>query len=330
MALLVFLTFLSLIVNQYVPVWMKDSEAAHMSVALGQFSDFKSSVDLQMLSIRAAQLSRTHHIPLASFTPIQLGIDGVPIFTSPTVGTLMSRPQESTWAVEFRKNVTLQSGGTATYTITERSSGLIRLTVPNRYYVQQDIIYENGAVIRAQRDGHFVRVEPPFSLLRNNQSVELGYTIYSLFGQSSLSGTTTEGIHHKVIGDDVFIHEDLRTDVFINATTRYGLAWFSYFNETFAGAYHVSGVDYEGGTCSTGTYRFCRDITNGVVTFVWVRNPFYYVSATYNPVTRIYTFNVQIENDVAGTDPVVPTINLFALEHGYVNTAVGTITSGGI
>jgi len=36
MALLVFLTFLSLITNQYVPVWMKDSEAGHMGEALGQ------------------------------------------------------------------------------------------------------------------------------------------------------------------------------------------------------------------------------------------------------------------------------------------------------
>ncbi|HYM39678.1 MAG TPA: hypothetical protein VEY12_05985, partial [Thermoplasmata archaeon] len=39
MALLVFLTFLSLIVNQYVPVWMKDSEAAHMDSAVGQLAD---------------------------------------------------------------------------------------------------------------------------------------------------------------------------------------------------------------------------------------------------------------------------------------------------
>ena len=330
MALLVFLTFLSLIVNQYVPVWMKDSEAAHMNVALGQISDFKSSVDLQMLSMRVAQQSRTHHIPLAAFTPVALGIDGVPIFSSPTVGTLESRPNESPWSVEFRKNVTLQSGGSTTYSIVERSSGTIQLTVPNRYYVPQALIYENGAVIKSQGDGDFVRVEPPFSVLRNNQSVEIGYTLYSLFGASSLTGTSTEGIHHKVIGDDVFAHEDLRSDVFINATTRHGLAWYNYFNKTLAGAYDVSGIDYQGGTCSSGTYRFCRNIAGGIVTFVWVRNPFYYVSASWVPATRTYTFNVQIFNDVAGTNPTVPTIVLFALEHGYVNTAVGTISAGGI
>src|SRR4030067_63250 len=46
MALLVFLTFLSLIVNQYVPVWMKDTEASHMSGAFGQLGTFKGSVDV--------------------------------------------------------------------------------------------------------------------------------------------------------------------------------------------------------------------------------------------------------------------------------------------
>ena len=43
MALLVFLTFMSLIVNQYVPVWMKDSEASHMGAA---FASFVLSVSL--------------------------------------------------------------------------------------------------------------------------------------------------------------------------------------------------------------------------------------------------------------------------------------------
>jgi len=55
MALLVFLTFISLIVNQYVPAWMKDSEASHMNTALGQFGGIKGSIDLQMLAAEAAQ-----------------------------------------------------------------------------------------------------------------------------------------------------------------------------------------------------------------------------------------------------------------------------------
>src|SRR6266511_1857147 len=86
MALLVFLTFLSLITNQYVPVWMKDSEAGHMGEALGQIGKFKSDIDLQMLAAQTANLVGRHYIPVTTFSSVKLGVDGVPIFASPTLG----------------------------------------------------------------------------------------------------------------------------------------------------------------------------------------------------------------------------------------------------
>src|SRR2546425_500812 len=92
MALLVFLTFLSLIVNQYVPVWMKDSEASHMNGALGQFGGIKGAIDLQILAAQAAQISGTHYIPVTASSAVSLGVDGVPIFAASTLGTLQSFP----------------------------------------------------------------------------------------------------------------------------------------------------------------------------------------------------------------------------------------------
>src|SRR5256885_4860483 len=65
MALLVFLTFLSVIVNQYVPIWMKDSEASHMNLSLGQFGGIKGDIDLQMLAAQASADAGTFHIPEA-------------------------------------------------------------------------------------------------------------------------------------------------------------------------------------------------------------------------------------------------------------------------
>src|SRR5438046_9753738 len=53
MALLVFLTFLSVIVNQYVPIWMTGSEASQMNTVLGQVGGIKGEVDLQMLAAPA-------------------------------------------------------------------------------------------------------------------------------------------------------------------------------------------------------------------------------------------------------------------------------------
>src|SRR3977135_2063613 len=88
MALLVFLTFLSVIVNQYVPIWMKDSEASHMNTALGQFGGVRGYIALQMLAPPAAADAGTFHIPVTTAPAVNLGVDGVPIFSSPTPGTL--------------------------------------------------------------------------------------------------------------------------------------------------------------------------------------------------------------------------------------------------
>jgi hypothetical protein len=45
MALLVFMTFLSMFTNSYIPVWMQDNERAHMSQAINQFGDSRRGRD---------------------------------------------------------------------------------------------------------------------------------------------------------------------------------------------------------------------------------------------------------------------------------------------
>src|SRR5438445_742533 len=142
MALLVFLTFLSLIVNQYVPVWMKDSEASHMNGALGQFGGIKGAIDLQILAAQAAQISGTHYIPVTASSAVSLGVDGVPIFAASTLGTLQSFPDGGPFTVSFDYLIR----GVSTH-VQEQSNGSIELDVGNRYYVPQKIAYENGAVV---------------------------------------------------------------------------------------------------------------------------------------------------------------------------------------
>src|SRR5256886_17514089 len=74
MALLVFLTFLSLIVNQYVPVWMKDSDASHMNGPLRQFAGIKGAIDLQILSSQSAQITGTHYLPVTASSAVRVGV----------------------------------------------------------------------------------------------------------------------------------------------------------------------------------------------------------------------------------------------------------------
>jgi len=163
----------------------------------------------------------------------------------------------------------------------------------------------------------------------DNQSAEIGFVLFSLFGESSITGTTTEGIHHKVIGDNQFDHTNLTSDVWINATRRYGLAWYNFFNTSLGGAYDVDGGDFDG-NCSSGTYRFCRGISGNRVIFVWVDIPYYRLETTWNSGTQDYTFRLRIKNDWTNVDPVVPRLDLFSLEHGFANTVVGSLQAGSI
>ena len=127
MALLVFLTFLSLIVNQYVPVWMKEAEAAHMSSAFGQMAALKGNVDLQILSATTAENAGLPYIPVTTFAPVTLGVDGIPIFTSPTIGELGLRSDSSPWTTQF-----VYSVRGVPQTVNQPSSGRITLDVFNR------------------------------------------------------------------------------------------------------------------------------------------------------------------------------------------------------
>src|SRR3990170_278917 len=175
MALLVFLTFLSLIVNQYVPVWMKDSEASHMSGAFGQMGTFKGNVDLQMLAALMAQNAGVHHVPITTFSPVTLGVDGIPIFAGATLGTLDSFPLQSPWTTQLAYNIR----GVSTK-LNESSSGRIVLDVFNRYYLHQAIIYENGAVVRWQNDGQSIRANPTFEVEVVNNTVQVSWVQVSL------------------------------------------------------------------------------------------------------------------------------------------------------
>ena len=263
---------------------------------------------------------------MTAYSPVQLGIDGVPIFTAPTFGELISNTTASPWSVEFRKVL----AGTD-YNVQERSSGIAELSVANRYFVAQDIRYENGAVIRHQVDGQFIVVEPSFQVIKNNQSVVVGAVLMSLFGASGIAGSQTEGIHHKVVGVDTFAHENITSDLYINGTTELGVAWYYFFNKTLSEGYGVSGNAYGSpASCTAPVYKFCSSIVGRQVNFIWVDNPFYYAKVNWNAASSTYTVLIQLKNDYLGTDGVRPALTLISLEHGFANIAVGSINGASI
>ncbi len=316
MALLVFLTFLSLIVNQYVPVWMKDSESAHMNNALGQFGGLKGAIDLQVLAAQIAQAAGTHFIPVTSSSPVTLGLDGVPIFAAPTVGEIAVNPDASPWTVAFYYNIR----GVPTKS-QDTASGSIELNVGNRYYVPQKIGYENGAVARYQIDGQVIRAQPVFEPQNVNNSLELSFQLLSLYGRGSIAGTTTEIVNAKLFGLDrqeytgitsmTFQGKDVA--LFINHTSTYGLAWYSFLNNTLAQNLGVTTGSYTfaapGGTILL--VRFTGRINNTDI---------YTIEATYNPATFTYQMSLRILKQ-----SVLP-LSMFRLQHAYIQVGIGETT----
>ena len=313
MALLVFLTFMSLIVNQYVPVWMKDSEAAHMAGAFGQFGSFKGDIELQMLAAQVAQNAGRHYIPITKFSPVSLGLDGVPIFSSPTIGNLDSFPERGTFTTQFWYSIQ----GVPTW-VNESSSGRIVLDVFNRYYIHQVIVYENGGVIRWQDDGQAMRAFPTFEVDVVNGTVQIAWTQVSLFGTGSASGTTTEGVHSKVLGVDFQEYSRVTSDMYVNTTTPYGLAWVAFFNKTLGDAF---GID-SGAFKNCPSYCFSQSYLGVRTQIVSISTPYYKLYAQWKDPKQAYDVNVQIYNDPNNSKPFVMPITKLWIQHGFVNIAV--------
>jgi hypothetical protein len=232
MALLVFLTFMSLIVDQYVPVWMKDAESAHTNEAFGQFGTMKNSIDNQVLSCQVARFAGETCMRVTTFSPIRLGLDGVPLFSSPTAGELQMKPWEGNVTVAFS-----YQAGNFSIVVNETSSGLIDLHMYNRYFVQQRIIYENGAVLVYQLDGQFVGVSPHFIIDNRSEYIEISLSQITLFGSGSSSGVSTEGAQTRLINTESERYTNLSTDFNITLNTNYEVAWYNFYNDTLFEAF---------------------------------------------------------------------------------------------
>ena len=305
MALLVFLTFLSLIVNQYVPVWMKDSESAHMNTALGQFGGLKGAIDLQILAAQIAQSAGLHYIPVTASSPVTLGLDGVPIFAAPTVGEMNVKPDEGAWTVAFYYDIR-----GVTTKVEESATGAVELNVGNRYFVPQKIVYENGAVIRSQLDGQTVRAQPVFEPTRINNSLDLSFQLVSLYGRGGVAGTSTEIVNSKLFGLDRQDYEDLESTIWINHTSAYGLAWYSFFNATLAKEFGIT----------SGTFTRSPP-TGNLLSLDFIgkigSDQVYRVRANYNSQTTMWTVLVEVRD----TGPLP--LGMFRLQHAYVTVGVG-------
>jgi hypothetical protein len=242
MALLVFLTFLTLFTNSYVPVWMIDNERSHMNQAMDQFGAIKGKVD--DLVVMAEVTGRTD---LNMYGPVTLGANGIPVFASPTAGEVIYSPY-GVGNSSVRLNFTYTLASKHLW-VNDMSGGMLQLYAPNRYYVQQWVAYENGAIIVKQLDGQIIRGNPSLAIDKQatTSRLNVSWTQIALIGiNSTLAGTSTAGINIDMIYLDSQIYDNGTNPMTINLVfkTLYGQAWYNYLVSYLGGVTNIQGADY--------------------------------------------------------------------------------------
>lgn len=308
MALLVILTFFSIFINQYIPAWGKEAEAAHMNLALGNFGNMKSAVDGQILSAQAALNSGSTYIPTETYTPIQLGTEQVPVFASPTIGRLSGDGDAASWSVSFEYVIP----GNPPRQVNQVAAGNVHLQVDNRYHVPYTLAFEGGAILMSQSTGEAVRVDPRFAVLNTANGVEVGIVLVQLIGSGNVAGSGTEGVHTKLLAIDMQEYKDVSASLWVNHTTRFGTAWYNHLNTTLSLAFGVLESDF-----GDVSYNYTEN-PNG--TGQEVTTPFYRLSRVESG--QLHNLSLQIIHE-----PPEHRIFKIALYVAFVSIAVGRTSS---
>src|SRR3989442_480551 len=208
-------------------------------------------------------------------------IRGDETWVASTLGTTQSYPDAGPFNVTFDYLIR----GVST-PVQEQSNGSIELDVANRYYVPQRIAYENGAIIRYQSDGQVIRAQPTFSVLKTNNTLDVSFGLVSLYGSGSVSGTSTEVVNTQVFAFDRQDYQGFPANavIWVNHTSRYGLSWYRFLNQTLANALGL------GGTFTQTPLDISYIGKTGLGAVV------YFVSARYNPSAPTYTMRPEIHN----------------------------------
>lgn len=207
-----FVSAIAVVQSVYIPKWMEQKEAEHMDDVANQFSQLKFSVDT--LSVTAQK-----HSPISN--PITLGSKEMPFLQSARAyGTLDILPNKC------KITITDKNAQSKSYIL-----GSIRYTSSNAYYIDQSIIYENGALILSQHLGDVVAVQPAFSVI-DNEDLYFNIVGFSGLGEkASITGYGTYPVQTKFSSSETSHIYNIKN---ITIYTSYTNAWNMFFNNTLS------------------------------------------------------------------------------------------------
>ena len=236
MALLIFLTFMSMFVNTYIPIWMKENERLHMNEVQNQMGEVKGKIDNLIVN---AQVTGTSMVN--TYEPLTMGADGIPLFAAATAGAIILKPSgTSTTGTSIMFNYTSNS---ARVTFNETGGGKLEFYAPNRYYVGQWLAYENGALIVKQDTGEAMKATPSFEVTKSNGNFNVLFTQVDIIGtNSTMAGTGVAGVNLNLIYLDTQKYTTIvgssanhNTTVF-KFNTVYNVAMMAFMNQTMKSA----------------------------------------------------------------------------------------------
>lgn len=242
MSLLVFLTAFGMFTNQFVPVWMSDNESTHMSTVVQQFTTLKSSLDIAISYNTNSRIA-----PTPVFVPITLSSPGIPVFAAATAGILQYTPEGFNQRPSFNISYTYISSTGVQNTLDQtndgHSGGMLDLYCPNRYFVEQHLVYESGAVILNQSDGEIVIAGPQFAVSNmgtaSNRQIVLMITQVALQGlDKTIGGTGSKGVTAELLYADTTSYNSSASplpSVTITIRSTHGNAWYQYFMSALNG-----------------------------------------------------------------------------------------------
>jgi hypothetical protein len=183
MMLGVLMSIFGMIMSVYMPVLAKGTEINHMDEVGNVFIDLKGTIDRQIIS---------NQVGTTLSNRIKLGNEGGQFLgVGRTTGTIRFEPHHSPGIIYNTESDLDPEGRPLDIYGTNR--GMITYEANNVYYIDQEYIYENGAVIIDQGERYKVgpavmRVKPTFDAYQNNIT---GKTTV-IMTMISLDGTTTQ------------------------------------------------------------------------------------------------------------------------------------------
>ncbi|WP_209683111.1 DUF7289 family protein [Methanohalophilus levihalophilus] len=228
----------------YVPEWKADAERAHMDDVYEDMSRLKTNGDLIALS---TSIDPNSTVSLS--VPITMGGGYIPVVgASKSSGSLSINDDITSMKIVASNTAT---NNTYTFNLTDRGS--VIYTSNNNYYVDQVLVYENGALIVSQKNRSIMKQSPPVyinNVFGNDYSVNVNSI--SLVGDTrSVSSSGTQDVRFDSRSSVwKFNNNEPLTNVTISINSSYPSSWAEYFNSSALSAGLVYSTDF---TITEGT-----------------------------------------------------------------------------